>query len=397
MKIGILTYHWVFNFGANLQTLSSIGYIRRMGHEPIVINWIPEDSEQLYYESTKKEQAEVFLEFQRKNYPLTRLCRTSADIAEVIKENNIEMVFEGADTLFMLWKPFYDKRTGKTWQPYSDMTFPNPFWGEYLNYCSIPVVGFSIATLQTEAKDFPEISEEAGRYLKRFSKLTVRDEPTRKLVMSFTNGEMTPQITPDPVFAFNENVRVDENTILKEFGMDHEYYLLCIPEPYNKRLNQWVNKLDNIFQKNGKELYELPRQTGNRCFDIKQFNKSSISPLEWYVLIKNSSGYVGGLMHSIVTCIHNQVPFYSVDYYGLSYPLPLLNHFKRVNTSKTYQIVKDCALQKYYGHIRGITKRLASPTFVYNNLMRYDKDLLEKASVKKKKQLLDALNYVLDI
>lgn len=397
MKIGILTYHWVFNFGANLQTLSTIGYLRRIGHDPVVINWIPEDSEQLYYESTKKEQIDVFLEFQKNYYPLTRLCRSSKDVADVIKEEQIEMVFEGADTLFMLWKPFFDKRIGKVRQPYSDMTFPNPFWGEYLNYCSVPVVGFSIATLQTEAKDFPDIADEAGRYLRRFSKLTVRDIPTQNLVKSFTNGEMIPKITPDPVFAFNENVTLDEESILKEFGVNKEYYLICIPEPYNKRLRKWVSKLDFIFQQHGKSLYELPRQTGNRCFDIKQLNRIIISPLEWYVLIKNCSGYVGGLMHPIVTCIHNQVPFYSVDYYGLNYPLPVLNHFTRIKTSKTYQIIKDCGLTKYYGHIRGILNRVPSPIKVYRFLMNYDKDSLKKASEMKKNQLLEALDYILDI
>ena len=43
MKIGILTYHSVYNFGANLQVLSTVGYLKNNGFEPIVINWIPED------------------------------------------------------------------------------------------------------------------------------------------------------------------------------------------------------------------------------------------------------------------------------------------------------------------------------------------------------------------
>lgn len=29
MKIGILTYHWVANFGANLQTLSTVCYLKK--------------------------------------------------------------------------------------------------------------------------------------------------------------------------------------------------------------------------------------------------------------------------------------------------------------------------------------------------------------------------------
>ena len=48
MKIGILTYHFVSNFGANIQTLSTFEYFRNVGHDPVIINWIPTDLEQYY-------------------------------------------------------------------------------------------------------------------------------------------------------------------------------------------------------------------------------------------------------------------------------------------------------------------------------------------------------------
>lgn len=392
MKIGILTYHWVFNFGANLQTLSTIGYLRRKGHEPIVINWVPEDSERQYIESTSKEQAQVFVDFQMKYYPLTRLCRNAKDVAEVIKENGIEMVFEGADTLFMLRKPKVDNKTGKVIPPYSDTVFPNPFWGEYLNYCDVPIVGFSIATLQTDAGDFPDIADEAGKYLKRFSKLTVRDVPTQKLVATFTNGELIPTITPDPVFAFNDNVKINDSEILSGLDVTPGYCLICVPEPYNEKLKSWVEELAMIIQSSGKRVYELPRQTGVRCFNIPQLKRTNITPLEWYVLIKNCSGYIGGLMHPIVTCIHNEVPFYAVDYYGINYHLRYFHRFTRINTSKTYQIIKECGLTQYYGHMRGLFKRVDSPQKVFNKLNSYNKNALKKASIYKKETLVNALN-----
>ena len=71
MKIGILTYHWVFNHGANLQTVSTIGYMRKIGHDPVVINWIPRDLEQAYLNYTIQAQVECFRKFQEEYYPLT--------------------------------------------------------------------------------------------------------------------------------------------------------------------------------------------------------------------------------------------------------------------------------------------------------------------------------------
>ena len=47
-KFGILTYHWVSNFGAQLQTLSTYKCIEKSGNMPIIINWIPDDLKKYY-------------------------------------------------------------------------------------------------------------------------------------------------------------------------------------------------------------------------------------------------------------------------------------------------------------------------------------------------------------
>lgn len=39
MKIGILTFHYPWNYGAVLQTYASVQILREMGHEPVVLNY----------------------------------------------------------------------------------------------------------------------------------------------------------------------------------------------------------------------------------------------------------------------------------------------------------------------------------------------------------------------
>ena len=39
MKIGILTFYRVVNFGANLQALSTYRYLEKNGHTPVMINY----------------------------------------------------------------------------------------------------------------------------------------------------------------------------------------------------------------------------------------------------------------------------------------------------------------------------------------------------------------------
>ena len=47
MRIGVLTYHCPPNFGAQLQAVSTVGYLRRVGHDVIVLNWYAKDLEEL--------------------------------------------------------------------------------------------------------------------------------------------------------------------------------------------------------------------------------------------------------------------------------------------------------------------------------------------------------------
>ena len=57
-KVGILAYHSACNYGANLQILSTIGYLKKKGYEPFVINYEAKDFVDFY----KK-----VIEFQKKH------------------------------------------------------------------------------------------------------------------------------------------------------------------------------------------------------------------------------------------------------------------------------------------------------------------------------------------
>src|SRR5450759_3170891 len=99
MKIGILTYHSVYNFGANLQVLSTVGYLKNNGFEPIVINWMPVDLEARYNRTVPSIQAEAHKKFVRNYLPCTKLCRDEIDISNVIADQEIKGVLIGSDAV----------------------------------------------------------------------------------------------------------------------------------------------------------------------------------------------------------------------------------------------------------------------------------------------------------
>lgn len=394
MRIGILTYHWVYNFGANLQTLATIGYLRNHGYEPIVINWIPEDLENRYDRYTKPEMASSFKDFQKENYPLTRVCRNAIDIANEIRDNRIEGVFIGADTVLMLRTPKFSKRKLKFIQPIQTERFPNPFWGEFLNYIDVPVVVYSVASLSTPYRKLKKQKSEICDYIFRFNDITVRDRDTREMIDYFTDGKINPVITPDPVFNFNNSVSFSEYEAktLERFNLNRKYVLLCLLEDYAPKFQEWSKKLDKYVQDTGRTLIELPRQTGNQCLPISQLSSSILNPLEWYIVIKNADSFVGSLMHCVVSCIHNEVPFYSLDYYGTR---KFFNRIIDYSTSKTYQIMKDCGLDCYYYNIAGKNKSLPPIEEIISALEHYDKDALHFASTSKQQESENTMKEVL--
>ena len=81
MKIGLLAYHAACNFGAFLQLLSTVEYIKKQGDEPHVINWIPNDFRKDYEKRSLIEVRELYTRLQREYYPLTELCLTAREVA----------------------------------------------------------------------------------------------------------------------------------------------------------------------------------------------------------------------------------------------------------------------------------------------------------------------------
>lgn len=363
MNIGILTHHWVFNYGANLQTLSTVSFLKKHGHNPFVINWVQEDAEGYYYETTTPEMVEMFRGFQKNHYPLTDICRNSRDIADVIKKYNIEYVVIGSDTVWMLRK----------FMAMSESVFPNPFWGEFLDYgANVPVTAYSAATLDIVLRDFEDEKKKIGIYLNRFRFISTRDKYTSEMVAYFTDNSIVPAITPDPVFSFNSNYpqAITREEFLNKYNLPEKYLLVCFAEGYANKSREFVDALNIKARSAGYDLFELPRQTGNRIFDIQQINEH-INPIEWYNLIRFSNGYVGQLMHPIVISIHNAVPFYSLDQYGTQ-------RYRRIyvkkETSKTYQLIKQIGRLKQYRNISGLFSKLPSASHVLNTIINSSKE-----------------------
>lgn len=379
MKIGILAYHAACNFGAFLQLLSTVEYVKKRGDEPFVINWVPRDFRKDYEKRSSKEVRDTYAAYQQAYYPLTNLCETAKEVAQEIERIGIESVIIGSDAVcqhhpFRERFHFPTRRIFYIYHPTSDRMYPNCFWGIFNDYLKKPVPVAVISASSQDSKYYfikGKTKAQMKQSILNYKYISVRDDWSQKMISYLTDGEVVPEVTPDPVFAFNHNasdVIPPKSILLRRFNLPEDYILVSFKD--HKSVNQeWITEFEQLAEKDGLACVKLPYADAHAFGKMRYDVGNNISPLEWYALIKYAKGYVGNNMHPIVTSLSNGVPFYSFDNYGIA-----VQDGKPTNgeSSKIYHILKTADLLQY--RIYTLAKSYCAPSAqsVFNALESFD-------------------------
>lgn len=352
MKIGILTFYRVSNFGANLQALSTYHYLIKNGHTPILI----------YYETYKTSennsknksiQSQTHIDFLDRCMPnQTEICRDAQDINNAIDKYGIEAIIVGSDAVVQHHpllsrihkghrKPFYISDV------MPERMFPNPFWGIGIT-STVPMVMMSVSSQNSNYTLFSKKTKrQMYSALSRMKYISVRDSWTQKMMLSVLGKDYYRDIaiTPDPVFAFNNNVQgmiPSEENIRKHFHLPENYVLVCL-NGQNLEVNQ-LQEIDNKLAEHDKHCVAFPLPTGIKFkHPFKYSIDIPLEPIDWYALIMYASGYIGCNMHPIVVSLHNAVPCFSIDHWGTR---DFWGNQKDDNSSKVADILKTFGIEK---------------------------------------------------
>jgi hypothetical protein len=378
MKIGLLTYHWVYNFGANLQVYSTVGYLRNNGFDPVVINWVPADMDNRYNSTVPEEQILTHRKFIEEILPCSELCRTAQDIAEVIRKLDIKKVIIGSDivlqhTPFLSRLRLTKKGIALSKKLGSDAMFPNPFWGNFISLLTekIPVVVMSASSQNTNYKLIRgSLRRKMNAALQGFESVTVRDEWTKGMVEYLSFYKLKPLVTPDPVFAYNQNIpaQLSEDDIRNKFRISGKYILVSFRSRKHVT-KEWLTSLNVLAQKNNIRCIALTMPNGIK-FD-HPFEDSvglPLSPEEWYGLIKYSCGYIGENMHPVVIALHNSVPFFAFDSYGIV----KYKYFVNEESSKIFDILSKAGFLDNRISILGRGYKCPAPGEVFRKITDFE-------------------------
>lgn len=383
MIIGILTFYRVVNFGANLQALSTYRYLEAHGHTPIMINYQSAEMQKTISKCLQRDkQAEAHLKFVNEHLiNQTKLCSTFEEVCDELERMGIERIIIGSDAVLQHHpllsrihigrrKPFYILKLSP------ERRYPNIFWGEKI----IENVSCSLMSVSSQNSRYnlfsPSLKKKMKESLSHFTYISVRDKWTQKMLYSIT-GDYFP-ITPDPVFAFNQNVAdliPSRESILKKFNIPDKYVLISLRSQSISR--EKLLDLKNCFKKHGIDCVTLPMPTGHGYqHDFSYQIPEPLDPLDWYALIKYSSGYIGSNMHPIIVSLHNGVPCYSIDNWG---SINFFNRRRNDGSSKVEDIMKEFDLDDNHQFING-QECIISPITVVKAILSFPKEKVVKKS-----------------
>ena len=362
MKVGILTYHSSYNFGANLQTLAIQEILKRRGCCPVVIDYRDPWKMEMYRSKVSPAQAETHERFIEKYLNTSpRLC-CDKEVREYCNDE-LDVIFVGSDQVFHLisrWAPKQLFRLLLTGNPSSSWTQVNSRLPVYFLPWPKNITGaptrVSIAACATGTAFFylgKTLRQEVRRCLCNFDFVSVRDDWTSLMVKWLSKGKVKPEICPDPVFGLNDCFSIPQEEVP---DIDVSKTIL-ISAALDKN---WLARFGSVAHDHGFRISNLPDPHRVFAFDENDFTIDlPLSPLAWYSLLSRAAGYIGGRFHGLVSCAANQTPVISLD----------LSNKPRLFkvTSRTYDLCSKAGAKSRYRPVNWLVR--PSPTAVLRKLM----------------------------
>lgn len=342
MKVGILTHHWLANFGANLQALATFRTLRQLGHEPIVINYRPDGLVQVYDRKVSSDQQALHQAFCDRFLVESELCQNAEEMKAVVGKLELDAVVSGSDAVLRLNAKLVRE----------DLNFPNPFWLGWADDLGIRT-GFLAASSMGSFYPALPAGERAGirKQAEALDLCSVRDEWTRWMLRSCGVRARQIQYCPDPTCMLP--------TVLTDVDLpgietpQRPYILLCrYPHVVT---DSWLEAFVADADAAGFDVVGLPHPETESEGPLRYHVPLPLAPMAWYEWIARSSGYVGVRFHPIMISQTLGKPFVALDDYDTGFrwkgrfgsrAARALRPWSR-GMSKTYDLCRRVGLEEF--------------------------------------------------
>ncbi len=298
MRVGVVTFHRVPNFGAVLQAWSMAYNLRELGADVEILDYRAPGNEAMFKRHGFKALVPSIgaarqKRFVRKNVPLSKVLYSLKDVEDYVSRAGFDVLACGSD---QIWKK--DHRLG--FDPVYYLGFNVPSGVRRISYA--PSCG--------DMTGYGEHSANAMDCFNRFYRLSVRDGNSMEVLHRL--GLRNVKRVVDPTLL------ADFSSILRKRS-DNTPYLAV------------VGGLDDASVRLVREVAAALRlriiAAGTRC-TAAHIEKRFVSPEEWLSLIANAHFVVTSLFHGSALALKYRRPFISLDCAGRRTKLQdLLDHF----------------------------------------------------------------------
>ena len=297
MKIGILTFYAAHNYGAVLQALASQHYLKSLGHEAYIIDYVEkkEFKTKFYLKGLSFIDNLKFFIISTITYPF--LLKRYAVFLRFIRDNM--KLFHGD------WKSTHNKfdcfyiGSDQVWNPL--------YWNKYHPrfFCQFPGASgkICIAYAASMKIDYiPEGMEPVLRdYLKAFSAISVREQNIKELITPLV--DIPVEVTIDPTLLLTKEEWF--KLLPPPPKTPKEPYIISYKLQQSDLADNLAKTIARVYKYN---IIEIPANVNIR--EPKSFKTPT--PVEFVHLIANARFVVTTSFHGTAFSIIMRKPFYSI-------------------------------------------------------------------------------------
>lgn len=311
MKIGILTFHRAYNYGALLQCYALKEYLSSLGHEVSIIDYWPE-----YHSNTyrlipnfsnlkfKSKIKALFLliiginRIKKRNNGYIEFINNKLGLDKSVKYTNpielgnigLDIVIYGSDQIW--WNSNLPSFKG----------FDLVYWGQFIN-SSVKKITYapSMGVMSHNEEELNQIKDN----LSNFSKISVRESATKDFLKNKFNIDS--ELVLDPVFLLDKNRWDDLCSSRHSTVTKNENYILFYHLMRNDDALILVNKLA---LKHNCKVIEIRGRVDSLKFGNRY--KQTEDPIGFLQLIRNAKFVVSTSFHGVAFSVIFEKQFLAI-------------------------------------------------------------------------------------
>ena len=304
MRIGILTFHRAYNFGAFLQAFALKTYLEEMGHKVEFVDYWPKEHSALYktfyWEEVKslkgylreclvshyrRGKARPFVRAQRKILGLDKKPRYEKP--QQLSEVAYDLIVYGSDQIW--WKSRLKGVDG----------FDVTYWGGHIpETITRASYAASMGAIELDANDKQIVQQ----LLKGFSHISVRENQLKNSIQPLTEKKI--EVNIDPTFLLEKECWEKLCTSIPESkGKYILYYRMMIDEEADRLAQQ-------LSLQTGYPIVHMDAAIGSYR-NLSKYTKSA-SPFDFISLIRNAEYVVSTSFHGVAFSVIFEKQFYAI-------------------------------------------------------------------------------------